>query len=128
MKENLIGVDRSTYQGCRTGIILIKNIFNLNIIFNLNCFQLFYWEFKTLKYWCLNNSDWLSRVSSPPQIQLESRRTVGVLTRRRVTYKEVVSAKVASNSTSYILNTQTGVYLFSWSRLHISHCSLTGAT
>ena len=32
----------------------------------------------------------MSRLSSPSQIQLESKRTVGVLTRRRVTYKEVV--------------------------------------
>ena len=35
-------------------------------------------------------------VAKTPQIQLESRMTGGVLTRRMTTYKEVVSTKVAT--------------------------------
>ena len=40
----------------------------------------------------------------PPQIQLESRRTGTVLTRRMATYKEVVLTKVASNHTRWWSN------------------------
>ena len=45
----------------------------------------------------------MSRLTCPPQIQLESRRTGAVLTRRMGTYKEVVLIRVATNHTILLL-------------------------
>ena len=47
--------------------------------------------------WWYNKSEWSSRLTCPPQIQLQSRRTGAVLTRRMDTYKEVILTKHASN-------------------------------
>ena len=50
----------------------------------------------------------MSRLTCPPQIQLQSRRTGAVLTRRMDTYKEVIFTKVASNPKNNDATTQNG--------------------